>query len=313
MPIDGPARHRLLLSLRSETALGLKSVRRGLLGELPTVYSPVDSDAADESETIHATIHATFNAYVPGRTETAPARPVNPVNVVKEPVPAVRADMYGEEIPWMKFSDMPSVVSLPVLSTEQKKANLAALNEQQVRSCTKCRLSETRTQTVFGEGDIDASIFFIGEGPGEDEDKTGRPFVGRSGQLLEKMIIAMGLSRSTVFIANIVKCRPPDNRVPAADEVETCTPYLVQQLEVVRPKVIVTLGLPAVKFMLSNPKLTMGSVRGRWQEWRGIKLMPTYHPSYVLRNYTEATRAAVWSDLQQVMTEVGLASKNAKR
>ncbi len=206
----------------------------------------------------------------------------------------------------MKFSEMPSVVSLPVLPAATKRANLAELDETQVRGCTKCRLSETRMQTVFGEGDIDASIFFVGEGPGENEDQTGRPFVGRAGQLLDKMILAMGLTRAQVFIANIVKCRPPDNRVPLVDEVETCTPYLVQQLEVIRPKVIVTLGLPAVKYMLTSPKITMGSVRGRWHDWRGIRLMPTYHPSYVLRNYTEATRQTVWSDLQQVMKEVGL-------
>jgi DNA polymerase len=120
------------------------------------------------------------------------------------------------------------------------------------------------------------------------------------------MIISMGLARERVFIVNIVKCRPPGNRVPMPDEVETCTPYLVKQLEVIRPKVIVTLGLPAAKYMLSEPRITMGSVRGKWQSWRGIKVMPTYHPSYVLRNYTQATRAAVWNDLQLVMVEVGL-------
>jgi uracil-DNA glycosylase family 4 len=162
---------------------------------------------------------------------------------------------------------------------------------------------------VFGEGDVDAKIFFVGEGPGENEDLTGRPFVGRAGQLLDKMIGAMGISRSQVFIANIVKCRPPNNRVPAPDEVETCTPYLTRQLEIIRPKVIVTLGLPAVKYMLGDPKLTMGKTRGTWQSWRGIKLMPTYHPSYVLRAYTEANRMAVWSDLQMVMKEVGMPTK----
>jgi len=200
-------------------------------------------------------------------------------------------------------------ITLPLLPTEAKKTAFAEMNAREVSVCKKCRLCETRTHTVFGEGDVDAKIFFIGEGPGETEDQTGRPFVGRAGQLLDKMIAAMGITRQQVFIANIVKCRPPDNRVPALDEVATCTPYLVRQLEIVRPKVIVTLGLPAVKYMLEDQKLTMGRVRGQWKEWRGIKLMPTYHPSYVLRAYTEANRQAVWSDLQLVMKEIGLAPK----
>ena len=175
-----------------------------------------------------------------------------------------------------------------------------------MRGCTRCRLCETRTNTVFGEGDPDAQIFFIGEGPGENEDLKGRPFVGRAGELLDKMIAGMGLRREQVFIANIVKCRPPNNRVPMPDEVATCTPYLERQLEIIRPKVIVTLGLPSLKYMMNDPKLTMGRSRGQWREWRGIKLMPTFHPAYVLRQYTDETRAAVWSDLKQVLVELGL-------
>jgi DNA polymerase len=172
-------------------------------------------------------------------------------------------------------------------------------------------LSQTRTHTVFGEGDPDAKIFFIGEGPGENEDLQGRPFVGRAGELLNKMIAGMGLKREQVFIANIVKCRPPGNRVPAPDEVDTCTPYLVRQLEIIRPQVIVTLGLPSAKYML-NSKLSMGRLRGNWHDWRGIKLMPTFHPAYLLRAYTEENRAMVWSDLKQVMGEVGLAIPAAR-
>ncbi len=182
------------------------------------------------------------------------------------------------------------------------------MNEREVSVCRNCRLHETRTNTVFGEGDPDAMIFFIGEGPGETEDNTGRPFVGRAGELLNKQIAAMGLRREQVFIANIVKCRPPNNRVPAPDEVATCTPYLERQLEIVRPKVIVTLGLPAAKYMLKSSS-TMGRLRGQWHDWRGIKLMPTYHPSFLLRSPTYENRSAVWSDLQKVMAEIGLPSK----
>jgi DNA polymerase len=166
-------------------------------------------------------------------------------------------------------------------------------------------LCETRTNTVFGEGNIDTQVFFIGEGPGENEDLSGRPFVGRAGDMLGKWIAAMGLTREQVYIANIVKCRPPGNRVPAPDEVATCTPYLERQIEIIRPPVIVTLGLPAAKYML-NTKLGMNKIRGTWQNWRGIKLMPIFHPAYVLRAYTTEVRAAVWSDLQQVMKEIGL-------
>ena len=152
---------------------------------------------------------------------------------------------------------------------------------------------------------MDAQIVFIGEGPGETEDQTGRPFVGRAGQKLDEMIAAMGLRREQVYICNVVKCRPPENRQPLTDEVEACTQYLVKQLEIIRPKVIVTLGLPATQFMLQS-KMSMGRMRGQWHEWRGIKLMPTFHPAYILRNYTVETRKAVWSDLQKVMAELRL-------
>jgi DNA polymerase len=182
---------------------------------------------------------------------------------------------------------------------------LQAMDEKEVKGCPKCVLAKTRTNTVFGEGDPGSPLMFIGEGPGENEDLTGRPFVGKAGQLLEKMIIAMGLSREKVFIANIVKCRPPNNRVPAPEEVAACTPYLERQIEIIRPRVIVTLGLPATQYMLQT-KNSMSRMRGTWHAWRGIKLMPTYHPSYVLRSYTEQVRRAVWSDLQMVMDELGL-------
>ncbi len=200
----------------------------------------------------------------------------------------------------------------PILSTEQKRIRLLEMDEKEVRGCTRCRLCESRTQTVFGEGNADAAIFFIGEGPGETEDRTGRPFVGRAGELLDRMIVAMGLKREQVYIANIVKCRPPGNREPAPDEVAACTGYLERQIEIVRPKVIVTLGRPALQHMLQQ-KISITKIRGQWQSWRGIKLMPTFHPAYILRQYTPETRAAVWSDLQQVMTELGLPAPGKRR
>jgi DNA polymerase len=214
-----------------------------------------------------------------------PTSSPQPVEQPLAPVPA-RSPLDVEELP-----------------AKEKAIRLQQLDANEVKGCTRCRLHESRTQTVFGEGDPNASIFFIGEGPGENEDLTGRPFVGRAGQLLDNMIAGMGLRRDQVYIANIVKCRPPGNRVPAIDEVETCTPYLVRQLEIIRPKVIVTLGRPAAMYMLDT-KLSMGRLRGEWQNWRGIRLMPTFHPSYVLRSYTHEVRDAVWSDLKKVLVEL---------
>jgi uracil-DNA glycosylase family 4 len=195
--------------------------------------------------------------------------------------------------------------TVEVLPRDQKILRLSEMDENEVKGCTRCRLCEQRTNTVFGEGDPDAKICFIGEGPGENEDRQGRPFVGRAGDLLNQMIAGMGLKREQVFIMNIVKCRPPGNREPAPDEVATCTPYLERQLEIIRPEVIVTLGRPSAQHMLQT-KVSISRIRGQWQSWRGIKLMPTFHPAYILRNYTPETRAAVWSDLKQVLVELGL-------
>lgn len=192
-----------------------------------------------------------------------------------------------------------------ILPLNEKLRVLNELNAARIVGCTRCRLHEQRTNTVFGEGDPCAKLMFIGEGPGADEDAQGRPFVGRAGQKLNDMIAAMGLKREQVYIGNVVKCRPPGNRVPADDEMETCMPNLLQQIEIIRPQVIVLLGLTATKAVL-RLKLTMSRMRGQWHEFRGIKVMPTWHPSYILRVYTPEVRGQVWNDLQLVMAELGL-------
>ncbi len=200
---------------------------------------------------------------------------------------------------------------LPRLDREGKLRVLEAMRLEEVQNCRKCELCRGRLNTVFGEGDVDASILFIGEGPGQNEDEQGRPFVGRAGELLDKMIAAMGLKREQVYIANIVKCRPPNNRAPTPIEVETCWPYLYRQIATIRPKVIVTLGGPAAKAVLGTSE-GITRLRGTWHSYvlgpgeEPIPVMPTFHPAYVLRNYTPEVRGKVWSDLQQVMKLVGL-------
>ncbi len=183
---------------------------------------------------------------------------------------------------------------------------LAAVREE-LGECTRCRLHEGRTQIVFGVGNPRAGLMFVGEGPGADEDAQGEPFVGRAGQKLNEMIKAIGLERADVYIANVVKCRPPNNRDPKPDEVATCSPFLFRQIEAIRPRVIVTLGSPATKLLL-NTSAGITRLRGQWQDFRGIPVMPTYHPAYLLRAYTVENRRKVFADLKAARTKLDEAS-----
>src|ERR1700722_15374520 len=172
--------------------------------------------------------------------------------------------------------------------------------------CTRCKLHEARKNIVFGVGNLKAQLVFVGEGPGRDEDEQGEPFVGRAGKLLTQMIEAMGLKRSDVYICNVVKCRPPENRAPEKDEVAACSPFLFRQIDLVAPKVIVCLGSIAAQTILETTR-GISQFRGQWLEFRGRKLMATYHPAYLLRN--PAAKSEVWKDLQKVMAELGLEVK----
>jgi DNA polymerase len=174
---------------------------------------------------------------------------------------------------------------------------------EELGDCRRCRLCEDRAQIVFGEGNPSAKVVFVGEGPGAEEDRTGRPFVGRAGELLTRMIGAVGWKREDVYICNIVKCRPPGNRAPQMDEVASCRGFLERQLRSIQPRVIVTLGKPAASTLL-NESVAITKIRGIWHEWEGIPLMPTYHPAYLLRNYTRETRQAVWDDLRAAQARV---------
>jgi uracil-DNA glycosylase family 4 len=190
----------------------------------------------------------------------------------------------------------------PPVAPEQHFAALKLIREE-IGDCTRCALAAGRTKIVFGDGDPNAKLMFVGEGPGADEDASGLPFVGRGGQLLNNMINAMGLKREQVYIANIVKCRPPANRTPEPEEALTCSPFLFQQIDVVRPKVIVALGQTAVTY-LTGEKRPLSGWRGVVHPLRGTKLIVTYHPAFLLRDPNQKKHA--WADLQIAMRELGL-------
>jgi DNA polymerase len=205
----------------------------------------------------------------------------------------------------------------PKVETKKDAKPVRALEiiEAEVAQCTKCGLAETRTKTVFARGNPNAKLVFVGEAPGADEDEQGRPFVGRAGQLLDKMIGAMGLDPETdVYVCNIIKCRPPGNRKPELQEIETCIPYLHEQLAALSPKVIVAMGNTAVSALLDT-KLGITKLRGAWKLYKGkVPVMPTYHPSYLIRPSAQQTEAKkqAWEDLQAVMKELGLAAPKKK-
>lgn len=220
----------------------------------------------------------------------------------------------------------PTVVELSTASagaapalTASAKAEAFAELRQRVLGCTKCaNLAAARKNVVFGVGNIDAGLMFVGEAPGADEDEQGEPFVGKAGQLLTKIIQAMNLSREQVYIANIMKCRPDTpgqsagNRKPTPEEMQTCIPFLHEQIDLIKPRVLVALGATAVEGLLGK---TAGitKLRGNWQTYRGIPLMPTYHPAYLLRNQAISEKRRVWEDMLQVMDKLGLPISEKQR
>jgi uracil-DNA glycosylase family 4 len=210
----------------------------------------------------------------------------------------------------------PRVVSLvapsgPSLfeSVEKVKDDTLLKIREDLGDCTRCKLHKGRNKIVFGDGNPKAELVFVGEGPGADEDAEGLPFVGRAGKLLTQMIEAMGLQRKDVYICNVVKCRPPENRAPEPDEVQACSPFLLRQIDAINPKVLVCLGAVAARTLLQTTR-GISQFRGEWLEWRGRRLMATYHPAYLLRN--PPAKVDVWKDLQKVMVELGLALPKKK-
>jgi uracil-DNA glycosylase len=218
----------------------------------------------------------------------------------RQPVQAIAApEVAGEGA----RATLPLMNSMKIAASSDPITALRQIRED-IGDCTRCRLhKQGRKQIVFGVGNPRADLMFIGEAPGADEDEKGEPFVGRAGQLLTNMIKAMGLSREEVYIANIIKCRPPGNRTPERDECETCSPFLMRQIETVAPKAIVALGAVAAKTLLAI-NAPMSELRGRWYDFRGTKLAVTYHPAFLLRDPRQ--KKETWKDLQMVMKELGL-------
>ena len=194
----------------------------------------------------------------------------------------------------------PAQSELPAIRRTGPRPTLEQVRER-LGDCTRCPLSQGRSTIVFGDGNPDADILFVGEGPGAEEDKRGLPFVGRAGELLTRMIErGMGIPRSQVYICNIVKCRPPQNREPLPNEIAACRPFLDEQIDAVAPKVIVALGRPATSLLLGRD-VSITRVRGVWHEYHGTPLMPTFHPAFILRQYTEENRRLVWQDLKAAL------------
>jgi uracil-DNA glycosylase family 4 len=226
-------------------------------------------------------------------------------------------DLTSQLANWLQLVELSGTREVIMVKTEVSPSGEPAQSEDPMLSlrerlldCKCCGLHESRTHVVFGEGDPAGDIMFVGEGPGADEDRTGRPFVGRAGALLTKIIKAMGLERSDVYIANIVKCRPPGNRDPEPDEISGCLPYLEKQIDIIRPRVICALGRVATQTLVGDRR-GISALRGRFFEYRGIKLMPTFHPAACLRQ--PANKRLVWEDIKKVMKELGLPIRGVMR
>jgi uracil-DNA glycosylase family 4 len=260
----------LLQQLESLQAAGVTNLPKGRVRDRAPAPAPVVAAAVAES-----------------RPASVAARP-NPTPV---PTTAAEPPLFGNP------------AETPVIPAAERPALLEVIRRQ-VAGCTRCaELAETRTQTVFGVGDPNARLMFIGEAPGADEDRQGEPFVGRAGQLLTKIIEACKLKREQVYIANVLKCRPPGNRTPLPDEVQNCRGYLERQIAIIRPEFICCLGAVAAQSLLST-EITIGKLRGRFHQFQGIPVICTYHPSYLLRN--PAAKHDTWADMKTLMLRMGV-------
>jgi uracil-DNA glycosylase len=281
-PASPPDRDTLIASLRDYVEQIREEGLEGLEGR---------GDGAPSSKAAKTPARATSAPTL--RSSTTPG----PVAASPTSVPVADATQSAEPSPRAAPAEL--FYLYPEL---EQTADLAALREF-IGECTRCKLAPKRTNIVFGVGNPKADLMFVGEAPGADEDLRGEPFVGRAGQLLTDIIErGMGMRRAEVYICNVIKCRPPDNRNPEGDEVAACEPFLLRQIDLVRPRVIVGLGTFAVQAVLKL-KTPISKLRGIWHEVRGIKMMPTFHPAYLLRNPSD--KRLVWADIQEVMRVLG--------
>ena len=254
---------------------------------------------------------ASVRAALEGDASASPTPPRKDGATTERRPPAERRPAAAERKP------EPALVAAPVGPTSKlapadgTKAERLAAMRGPVLACTKCpQLVKSRTQVVFGVGNPEAELMFVGEAPGEDEDKEGEPFVGKAGQLLTKIIVAMGFTREDVYIGNVLKCRPdmppgmPGNRKPKPDEMQTCLPYLREQIDIIQPRLIVALGGTAMEGLLGATE-PMSRLRGRWHDFQGTPLMATYHPAYLLRNQSLGEKRKVWEDMLLVLGRLG--------
>ena len=294
-------RQALLQSLENYQRCGLHRIPRATAETLPAEMLAAIEQAKNPTSVPVVTTPVESVSHVNTSQITVPSAPTPP-----EVPPSIVAETRTEseivaERPW----------SLPTLSLEERRSHFELLDAE-VKACRKCEdIVCFRQQTVFGTGPLQPTVCFMGEAPGADEDRSGQPFVGRAGQLLTKIIEAMQLKRDEVYILNALKCRPPQNRTPVPEEIEQCHPFVETQLEVLQPKYIVCLGAVAVRSLLGLT-LPVGSLRGRFHQYRQARVVVTYHPSYLLRN--ESAKKLVWQDMQMVMRELGLKppGQNAK-
>ena len=267
------------------------------------IYDFYRRDAANAEAAMTPTAAPDRDADASQAASAIPAENANPAAVLTTPAIPKFEESTIPRRTLVSDQPVPPLVSFgPVLPAEQRPDALAAIRDL-IGDCQRCQLAKGRNKIVFADGDANAQLMFVGEGPGADEDAQGLPFVGRAGQLLNNMIGAMGLKREQVYIANIVKCRPPQNRKPEPDEANTCTPFLERQIEVVRPRVLVALGATAATYLLGM-RGSIGSMRGRIHDYRGIQTVITYHPAYLLRDPTQKKEA--WKDLQMAMSALGI-------
>ena len=286
--LDSTTRDALLARMRFYRDLGLTEFYRRPVD--PALFASVaDELAQDDPAEVQSESH--------NQKIVAPGLASSTWDTTSQP-----ETLYEEQtIPARKSFPAPPQVADAIAPAEREAA--LRLIREDIGDCTRCALHKGRNKIVFSDGPPDARLMFVGEGPGADEDAQGIPFVGKAGQLLNNMIVAMGLRRDEVYIANVVKCRPPGNRTPEPDEGNTCSPFLFRQIDVIRPQVIVALGATAATYLLGQ-RQPLAGLRGRVHAWRGSQLIVTYHPAFLLRDPRQKKEA--WADLQIAMRELGL-------